>query len=114
MLAPTLVEEVRRMLQEGHVSQRKIAQRTGVSRGTVQAIAQGTRPDRFRSTDRRESDQGFIPPEGRPARCPGCGAMVQMPCLLCYLRANRPTQRRSRPNPARQPNRETIAATGRG
>jgi len=85
MIATTLVDEIRRLLQEGQLSQRKIAARMGVSRGTVNAIAQGKRTDRI---PRWQKDGGdFTPPAGLYVRCPTCGGMVQMPCLLCYLRA---------------------------
>lgn len=78
------VAEIRRMLAQGE-SQRKIAERTGVSRGTVGAIALGRRPD---YEDRRKARRGdFAPPAGPPRRCPGCGGMVLMPCLLCHVRA---------------------------
>lgn len=84
MISSHVVAEVRRLLEEGRLSQRKIAQWTGVSRGTVNAIARDQHPDcearRCRRTD------AFIPPSGPPRRCPGCGGMVQMPCLLCQLR----------------------------
>jgi len=45
MLSPAEVEEVRRLLAEGRLSQRQIARLTGISRGTVGAIAQGKRRD---------------------------------------------------------------------
>jgi transcriptional regulator with XRE-family HTH domain len=44
MIAPSMVDEVRRLLSEGRLSQRAIARRTGISRGTVAAIASGRRP----------------------------------------------------------------------
>jgi hypothetical protein len=84
MIASDVVKEIRRMLAEGSLSQRAIAQRMGVSRGTVCAIAQGKRrdyPPRF-----FRNDMYFIPPAGRPVRCAGCGGLVQMPCLACYVR----------------------------
>jgi len=87
MIATTVVDEIRRLLRQGGLSQRKIASRIGVSRGTVNAIALGKRAD-FPPRWRREDD-GFIPPAGMPVRCPGCGGMVQMPCLLCYIRARK-------------------------
>ena len=87
MIATTVVDEIRRLLGQGRLSQRKIASRIGVSRGTVNAIALGKRAD---SPARwRPEDDGFTPPAGLPARCPGCGGMVQMPCLLCYIRARK-------------------------
>jgi hypothetical protein len=84
MIASDLVREIREMLAAGGLSQRAIAERTGVSRGTVSAIAQGKRPDY--QPRNHSTEFGFIPPVGRPARCPGCGGLVLMPCLACYLR----------------------------
>jgi transcriptional regulator with XRE-family HTH domain len=81
MIAPALVAEVKRLLAEGKLSQRKIARQTGVSRGSVALIAQGKRPD---YPPRRDEEELF--PVGPPARCPTCGAMVYPPCRLCRLR----------------------------
>ena len=84
MIATTVVEEIRRMLTERRLSQRKIAAVVGVSRGTVNAIARGRRlscPPR-----RGPAAEGFQPPSGPHLRCPGCGGKVQMPCLACYVR----------------------------
>ncbi len=88
MLAPGLVAEVRRLLEEKRLSQRKIARTTGVSRGTVNAIARGIRPDYETRYETRPGPwQGdFVPPSGPLHRCPGCGGLVQMPCLVCYVR----------------------------
>jgi len=98
MIATTVVEEVRRMLREGRLSQRNIALRVGISRGTVNAIALDRRPDRPRRSPRGGDD--FIPPAGLPRRCPDCGGIVQMPCLLCYLRARRRRELASAPTPS--------------
>ena len=101
MLAPLLVREIRRLLAEGNFSQRKIARLTGVSRGTVGAIASGKRPDyepRSWLKDER--------PAGPPRRCPICGGMVHMPCRLCVLRrwlASNKKNRRPDPRPDPQP-----------
>lgn len=84
MITATVVDEVRRMLREGRLSQRKIAFQIGVSRGTVNAIALGKRL--CHRDDRPAADRGFTPPTGPLVRCPGCGGRVQMPCLLCYIR----------------------------
>ncbi len=85
MLADAVVDQVRHLLNEGELSQRKIARRLGVSRGTVNAISQGRRPDYCR-TDLAAGGE-FPVLEGLPRRCPGCGGMVWMPCLLCRIRA---------------------------
>ena len=62
MIASDIVKEIRQMLAEGSLSQRAIAERMGVSRGTVCAIAHGKRrdyPPRF-----FRMDMHFIPPAG--------------------------------------------------
>ena len=93
MLAPSMVLEIRRLLAEGIFSQRKIARLTGVSRGSVGAIASGKRPDyELRS---RVEDK-FERPAGPPRRCPTCGGMVYMPCRLCALRRRLAAKGRSR------------------
>jgi len=85
MIPPAVVAEVRSLLAEGRLSQRQIARRTGVSRGTVGAIASGRR---HRGQPPRDTPPGGYP-QGKPVRCPGCGALVQMPCLACWLRNRR-------------------------
>ena len=85
MIARSIVEQIRDLLREGSISQRKIACRVGVSRGTVNTIALGRRPDYAEGNG--DSEEGFLAPQGPPRRCPGCGGMVLMPCLLCRLRA---------------------------
>lgn len=112
MIATTIVEEIQRMLHEGRLSQRKIASRMGVSRGTVNAIALGKR--RKQLADKPRRDRGFTPPSGPPRRCPGCGAKVQMPCLRCYIQTRREARGAARLNPRRLPGDKTIAARNCG
>ena len=88
MIAAGVVEHIRQLLDQGEVSQRRIARQLGVSRGTVNAIAQGRRRDCPTASD--SDPLGFVPPQGVPRRCPGCGGLVQMPCLLCRLTVCRP------------------------
>lgn len=85
MIAPSIVGEIRDLLAKGELSQREIARRLEISRGTVNAIALGRRPDH--SSPRRRGLSDFIPPAGVPMRCPICGSKVQMPCLACQVRA---------------------------
>jgi hypothetical protein len=96
MLAVSVVEQIEGLLREGRLSQRQIAQRLGVSRGSVAAIALG----RHRRRPARSAGADFLFPSGVPRRCPGCGGMVQMPCLLCRIRAakERNLGRQARPN----------------
>jgi hypothetical protein len=84
MIAPKTVTEVRRLLAEGVLSQRKIAGLTGVSRGTVGAIASGARPDY--AALRPPGDGEWEESAGPAVRCPGCGGMVYLPCRLCHVR----------------------------
>lgn len=84
MLPLATVQEIRRLLDEGQLSQRKIAAQLGVSRGTVGAIASGRRGmfGREPDTDHPDLCSLDLPPE----RCPTCGAMVYKPCVLCRTR----------------------------
>jgi hypothetical protein len=86
MIAPAIVDEVKRLLNKGKLSQRKVALRTGVSRTTVGAIASGKRPER---RPRRADGDEFPSHTGPPTRCPECGYRVYMPCLVCRARAAR-------------------------
>jgi hypothetical protein len=83
MLPLALVEEIDRLLKAGQMSQRKIAVRLGVSRGTVSAIASGHRA-LFGKEPR--DDEMPLTPSSPPVRCPGCGYRVYMPCRICYIR----------------------------
>ncbi len=93
MLPLKLVEEVRQLLDEGQLSQRKIAAQLRVSRGTVSALANGKRglygrePDPF-----GDLNHSVSPPE----RCPGCGARVFLPCVLCRVREHTARQQASK------------------
>lgn len=84
MIASSTVEQIREFLRKGGLSQRKIARRLGVSRGTVNAIALDRRPD-YEARHRRTHP--IIPPSGPFVRCPTCGALAQTPCLACQIRA---------------------------
>jgi hypothetical protein len=118
MLSPAIVEEVQRLLKEGKLSWRKIAGRTGVSRGSVHAIAHGRRAVRPRqprdSADatghsRSPGDaagrvRGVDMPigfEGPIGRCGRCGRRMVLPCRACHIThmkdlglIQRPTRRR--------------------
>lgn len=100
MLPLAKVLEVRRLLDEGELSQRKIATRLGISRGVVNSIANGRRGLHGRETKVKYScdDQ-----EAVAERCRGCGAMVYMPCLLCRARQYREREQRSSEQAVRRP-----------
>jgi hypothetical protein len=80
-----MLAEIQGYLHDGKSSQRTIAQRTGVSRGVVQAVARGKY--RLHAPLARNANGEFQPPRGPYLRCPNCGGKVRMPCLGCYLRA---------------------------
>ena len=85
MIAPARIEEVRRLLAEGVHSQRAIARLTGISRGTVTAVAAGRRPD---YVPRPKADAASPLPRGPCRRCRRCGALVYMPCRACAVRSH--------------------------
>lgn len=87
MIKDNIVVEIERLLQEKRCSQRKIAAKMGVSRGTVNSIARGKRPDYSLRDREKEVEKGITMPAGVPRRCPICGALVLMPCLACQVRA---------------------------
>lgn len=68
---------------------RQIARRVGLSRGTIHAMGSGQRPlDYSRQlADERARRRPPVLTRGAAVRCPGCGAMVEMPCLACWLRS---------------------------
>ncbi|NUQ66084.1 MAG: helix-turn-helix domain-containing protein [Pirellulales bacterium] len=70
MLAPDVVRTIKQLLAEGNLSQREIARQMGVSRGSVNAIALGKRPDY--EARRRKKVQDCA------ERCRNCGVMYLM------------------------------------
>lgn len=86
MLALSVVEEVDRLLKEGELSQRQIAERLNVSRGSVSAIASGKRGLHGRTPD---DELGEHAPALPAERCPMCGFLVHKPCLVCRTREYR-------------------------
>ena len=89
MLTTELVHEIDRLLREGELSQRKIADHLCVSRGTISAIASGRR-----GLYGRESLGLHSPrvPSSPPTRCPHCGYRVYLPCLICRSRQHQMRQ----------------------
>ena len=79
------------------LSQRAIARRLRISRGSVGVILRGTW-----AGWRRYRAEGPSP-NGKPGRCPTCGRLVKLPCLACRLEKTRP----ERPPQAEQAPTET-------
>jgi transcriptional regulator with XRE-family HTH domain len=94
MIAEKVVDEIRRLLAAGGHSQREIARLTGVSRGTVGAIAAGKRSDH--DAPRHAGHPELNAPVGPLRRCGGCGGMVYMPCRLCRARDAKAALRHAR------------------
>jgi hypothetical protein len=90
MLSTALVHEIDRLLREGELSQRQIAARLRVSRGTVGAIASGERG--LHGKERRKTYTPLTP-SSPPTRCPRCGYRVYVPCIICSVREHRRGQR---------------------
>ena len=70
--------QIFRLLQMEGLSHRTIARLTGVSRGTVGAVAKR----RIRNLAVKEIQ---LNPKGPLVRCPTCGGKTQMPCTYCAL-----------------------------
>ena len=93
MIPEHLVQEVEQLLAQKKLTYRQIAQRTGVSRGSVSAIARGTR------RPRGEANEHLVPETSGyyHARCTGCGHHVVMPCLICAVRQHKERTANAKP-----------------
>jgi hypothetical protein len=97
MLSQQVIDEARRLISEGELSQRQIAELLHISRGTVNALALGQRGGHGRETSTAQ------PMPIRIARCRRCGGLVYLPCILC--RTRRFIEERHRANGAKPLNR---------
>jgi len=88
MIPPKTVAEIERLLAEDQLSQRGIARRLGVSRGKVDEIALGRRPD-YDAIAEEDRLRGALVPKKPYRHCPVCGVEVQMPCVACRARKAR-------------------------
>ena len=94
MLSTALVLEIRRLVDEGKLSRRQIAKKLNVSRATVAAIAGGRRGLHGRDAATAFPDLRLR--QQLAVRCPHCGGLVFLPCLLCAARAFRMRRERLR------------------
>lgn len=69
------IQEVDRLLRLGELSHRAIARRVGCSRGVVDQLASGKR-GLYGAGDEEDQPRGKF-------RCPGCGGLVESPCVRC-------------------------------
>ena len=83
MIKNDIIRKILLHIEQGELSQRKIAKILGVSRGTVQAVVHGRRTEHHASALKTATT--WIVPSGQPKRCPHCGSWVKMPCLACQL-----------------------------
>ncbi len=81
MLRKEKVQEIKRLLDAGRLSQRAIARQLGVARGTVNSIALGRRGLHGRETGGDRVDEL---PRGR---CEECGFVGYVPCIVCQARS---------------------------
>ncbi len=89
MLPIALVNEIDTLIHEGTLSHRKIAARLGVSRGVVNAIANGRRGLYGQDPFAKYTPVAHTSP---PTRCPTCGYRVYLPCLVCRTREHQQRQ----------------------
>lgn len=82
MIAPEVVQQARELLADPRYSRRQIAWRLGISRQTVDRIANGSRPD---CKPRPVEDDAPREPLA-VRRCTTCGAVVEIPCRACRVR----------------------------
>jgi hypothetical protein len=95
MLAKSLVDQIDHLLREGGLSQRAIARRLGVARGTIAAIASGRRGLHGRESETNDADT--LAPLAPAERCRRCGHRVYLPCLVCRNRDYRARHRAGSP-----------------
>jgi len=83
MIKNDTIRKILLLVKQGKMSQRQIAKRLGVSRGTVQAVAYGRRSEHVPAAMKTVAT--WVVPSGKPRRCYKCGSWVKMPCLACQL-----------------------------
>ena len=94
MLSLVMIEKIEWLLRSADLSQRQVAMRLGVSRGSVAAIARGKRSAKqqrsasaLQIASKDQHAPQIVPDfDAVPVRCPSCGCRVYLPCLVCHLR----------------------------
>lgn len=96
MIDKKIIAEAARLLLVHELSQRQIAARLGISRGTVLAISRQRRPLNLRrkkraakprsKQQRRFVERVTLRAAQLPERCPACRNLVLLPCQACKSR----------------------------
>lgn len=94
MIELETIQRVQRLLAAGEHSHRAIARLAVVSRATVSQVARGLYDERIASITDEDWDPELEEPQRPYVRCPTCGGMVWMPCVLCRVEARRERRRR--------------------
>lgn len=99
MISPKIITEAARLLLARELSQRQIAARLGISRGTVLAVSRQRRSLKLRRVQRaakprskqqrRYVERVTLHAARLPERCPECRNLVQLPCQICAGRKQR-------------------------
>lgn len=99
MISPKIIAEAARLLLARELSQRQIAARLGISRGTVLAVSRQRRSLNLRRVtrsanprskqQRRYIERVTLHAARLPERCPECRNLVLLPCQICASRKQR-------------------------
>lgn len=85
MIDQEKLEHAKLLIQSGRLSIREIAEQSGVNRTAIGQLIHGKHRSQRVPTLPKNDPHRFCKPTGMTVRCPCCGAMVQMPCLSCYI-----------------------------
>lgn len=83
MITLEKIEAVKKAIASGK-SSRKIAMELGISRTSVYNVQRGL--CRIQRPPKEPSPQAYFDENAPYTRCPTCGGLVKMPCLLCRIR----------------------------
>lgn len=87
----------RQIFLTGQFSQRRLSKKIGISRNTLADIVHCRRAHAYLAAE--TLTPATDPPyDGKPGRCPTCGARVLLPCIACRARQER---QGGRPSPAK-------------
>jgi hypothetical protein len=91
MLTPSQIREIRELAAQG-LSQRAIARKTRHCRPTIAGVLANSAIHRLHFMPQGLDALKY----NSPARCPGCGRLIQLPCLACRIERLRIADRYAR------------------